>query len=79
MNKIPTAEEILNDFHFNYKGDGNYVLEAMKEFAKLHYKAQLQAIVKNVRICESEPMFGQVEVFVDKNSIINAYPLTNIK
>lgn len=77
-NTIPTAEEAWNDFHFNYKGDENSLLEAMRHFARLHCKAQLKAILKNVSTKVEYSGIGE-EVIVDKDSIINAYPLNQIK
>jgi hypothetical protein len=51
----------------------------MIDFAKLHCKAQLKAILENVNIdlSEVESVFGEPKI--DKDSIINAYNLNNIK
>lgn len=79
--EIPTAEEIYNDFYFNYKGDGNSVLEAMKHFAKLHLIAQTKTINENA-FCESlqfDELTGEPIYTVNKESILKAYPLENVK
>jgi|LakMenEpi03Aug12_release.lakeMendotaPanAssembly.Ray.scaffolds.fasta_scaffold5422509_1 hypothetical protein len=72
-NNIPTAEEVYNDFHFNYKGDENSILEAMREFAKLHVEAALKVASENA---EAKYNWRQE---IDKESILNAYPLDQIK
>lgn len=89
MDNIPTADEILNvliPYKTNVSNEENedskkQNIECLKEWAKLHVEAALKvasekaiapnitwgngAIVKNIKI--------------DKNSILNAYPLENIK
>lgn len=78
-----TAEEIYNDFYFNYKGDGNVILETMKEFTKLHVAAALEAVTEEVKVNEeySYDIYDNsiLTAKIDKNSILNAYPLNNIK
>lgn len=74
--KIPTAEEIYTDFHFNYKGDENRILEAMREFAKLHVKAALKAALEDSPYGSSTDIPTYEDI---KNAILNAYPETNIK
>jgi hypothetical protein len=77
-NKIPTAEEFLKDKLSEIHEKEIFedllqkmftvdVSEVMIEFAKLHVEAALNAA------CESEGYD------IDENSILNAYPLTNIK
>ena len=88
MNKIPTAEEFFNPY-------GGYTREEMliraREFAKLHVKAALKKAFNNseMRVSENDtneyPSFtdnyddGYVTITVSKNSILDAYPLENIK
>ena len=91
MKQIPTAEEVYSDFHFNYKGDDNSILEAMRHFAKLHVEAQAKEIVEKAYVefidLTSGEKFDYTDVLTDedvgadvnKESILNAYPLTNIK
>lgn len=81
---IPTAEEFLSK-------NIDYVLEkdckedvehAMIEFAKLHVEAALKAGAENAKITyEYEGNTGSEYPFeyVDKDSILNAYPPANIK
>jgi hypothetical protein len=64
---VPTAEEILNKHLIP--------ANAMIEFAKLHLKAQEEAILKNVKT----KVISEWEVVVDKDSILNSYPLDNVK
>ena len=79
MSKIPTASEIQWK-HDDTKED--WELRAMVEFAKLHVEAALKAAADNAETKE-EAFYGVDEVYsirvVDKDSILNAYPLTNIK
>ena len=74
---IQSAEEFLKNFHrqeTHTLEEG--VQEAMIEFAKLHVEAALKsaafgAYTKDVKFTE--------DVEVDQESILNAYPLENIK
>ena len=77
-NNIPTAEDFLQDsFTISHFYSDKYskmccfsddVQKAIIEFAKLHVKAQTKIILENVTLSD------------DKwDSILNAYPLTNIK
>ena len=76
MSKIPTAEEflLLNNFKNN--------TEAMIEFAKLHVQAALKEASKNAK-CSDDAIVDLghtiIDAYVEKDSILNAYPLTNIK
>lgn len=81
---IPTAEEFLKNKPFmrdDLECDTNYQL--MIEFAKLHVEAALKAAAENIRTRYTQAPIGEGELniieYVDKNSILNAYPLTNIK
>ena len=73
MSKIPTVEEF-------YKQTTGCVMNhrdiktAMIEFAKLHVKLALKQASENV-IIDGHPF----EYELDKDSILNAYPLENIK
>lgn len=79
---MKTAEEIYNNFHFNYKGDNNYIIEAMKEYAKKAIKEDRENVVDNIKIikeCGKENDIGCDAMFcrncldiIDKDSIINA-------
>lgn len=94
MNKIPTAEELYDDFYneqeknntldgaiWEYKGD---LMNMMNKFAKLHVQAALEAAYQNTIIEEQEiydPLNGDSwnQYIVNSESILNAYPLENIK
>lgn len=77
-NKLPTAED-----YFMQKTDiltmcGNKqkVCKAMIEFASIHVTEALNAASESVRTITDE--WGHYEG-IDKDSILNAYPLDNIK
>jgi len=81
---IHTAEEHINDRGFatwfvaHSDTEGEVVInfsdckEAMIEFAQLHVQAQTEAILERLKLR------GEYSN-IDKNIIINAYTLTNIK
>ena len=74
--KIPTAEEFLENYD-DLRPDETYrVLHIMQEFAKLHVQAALEAAAKNAEI---EHGYHSGDAFIASSSILNAYPLTNIK
>ena len=78
-NKIPTAEEFLNLLGVPYRNGlenrrGNYISpDELIKFAKLHVEAQTEAILKITH------KNGIPRIVDNKESIIDAYPLTNIK
>lgn len=83
---IPTAKELL-DYHTKQcKGTAK---TAMIEFTKLHVRAALKAVSKNIKITElaEEALdagledFDEVDItdIIDITSILNPYPLENIK
>ena len=74
---IQSAEEFLKNFHrqeTHTLEEG--VQEAMIEFTKLHVEAALKAAASDAHT-KDVPYTDDVEV--DKESILNAYPLENIK
>ena len=71
MSKIPTAEEFF-DSAVGYTH--TEMCERAVEFAKLHVKAALQKAYENADL----EYYGD-EVCYNKDSILKAYPLTNIK
>ena len=84
-----TAEEFLNE---NYKVKvGVYIEEVMIDFAKYHVQKALEKayLDSEMRVSENDtneyPSFtdnyddGYVTITVSKDSILNAYPLENIK
>ena len=83
-----TAEEFLRD-EYEYGVDyeiaslsveGNHAVWCMQEFAKLKVKEAIEAISEKVKITEFAQEFLQegASDAIDKESIVNAYPLTNI-
>jgi hypothetical protein len=64
---LPT--DILSGDDINY---------AMIEFAKLHVEAALKAAAYNAEISDYDEHM-QFSPNIDDNSILNAYPLTDIK
>lgn len=81
MNKIPTAEEYLN----GRLGKDQYPTDAsdtLIDFAKLHVIAALKAANKNAYCSMEHPDenndLEESDYIVNKDSILDAYPLTNI-
>lgn len=72
-NIIPTAEEFIIIYNSSNQKDS-----LMVAFAKLHVRAALEAAYENVEINDYDE-HKQYSSHVDKDSILNAYPLTNIK
>lgn len=70
MSKIPTAKDYLK----RMLKLGMSSSEIMKGFAKRHVEAALQKAYENADL----EYYGD-EVCYNKDSILNAYPLTNIK
>lgn len=79
-NKIPTAEELFNQHSNLYQfeeGDPEYLVDkedfkrSVIEFAKLHVEAALQKALEET-YCD---MYGDVV----RESVIESYPLSNIK
>jgi len=82
-NNIPTAEELLatkETFDSEYPTVSiSDAIEAMIEFAKLHVEAALKEASENAEITwDGLPSIGEFQI-IDKESILNSYPLTNIK
>jgi hypothetical protein len=73
--KLSTAEE------FWYKNTGQSInqeeYQAMIEFAKLHVEAALKAAVINGELTHIK--YTENDYCIDEKSIINSYPLENIK
>lgn len=86
-NKLQTAEEFLKEN--NVVSMVDLIAPLMIEFAMLHCKAQLKAVLENLRMiqeCGKKTKEGCNAIFcrncsqiIDTNSIINAYNLNNIK
>jgi hypothetical protein len=74
-NKIPTAEELIlrNLTVYNNQISVENSVKLMIEFAKLHVQAALKEASINAK------HLGTSEDSIDEQSILNAYPLDNIK
>jgi len=87
-NKIPTAEEFINDSAFirdifTDEFSKSILAEKFIEFAKLHAKAALKAASEKAITDDVGSVNGDGEWMpydiVNKESILNSYPLENIK
>jgi len=92
MKDLPTAEEVIEQYlrgdrvhdDINKVVDEEEAIEAMIEFAKLHVEAALKEASENATVTPIDheeisegsfrPIWG-----VDDDSILNSYPLKNIK
>jgi hypothetical protein len=82
MENLPTAEEILQKHVPNRYTKENSWKNAMIEFAKLHVEQALKEASEKAKIkYEYSGNTGSEYCYeyVDQNSILNSYPLTNIK
>ncbi len=73
MSNIPTALEIVQKHLHDPNGKPTAITDAMVEFAKLHVEAALRTVVKEIH-----PEIGTYYL-KDDNTILNAYPPSNIK
>ena len=72
----------LNLTRDTHIGTAKDIKKAMIEFAKLHVEAALKEASKKAKCCDDAIVdLGHTitEAYVEENSILNAYPLTNIK
>jgi hypothetical protein len=94
MKDLPTAEEFIEQYlrgdrvhdDINKVVDEEEAIEAMIEFAKLHVEAALKEASDNAEADYTYEVFGGefydqpiYRYFVKKDSILNSYPLENIK
>lgn len=77
--KIPRAYDFLTNFSDD--PDDDTIYEAMVEFARLHVEAALKTASEKVSLTDFAYEFLQegADDAIDKESILNAYPLDNIK
>ena len=90
-NKIPSIEQFVIDNYYHRFLEYERIEYIAKEFAKLHVKKQLDAILKNVKMKVNPELNGieknlaeykgghNNEYQIDIESITNAYNLENIK
>ncbi len=79
MEQIPTAEEFFKIKKCRVFSNGevkDITISDILEFTKLHVEAALKEASENAIVYADE---GGYSEFVDEQSILNAYPLTNIK
>lgn len=78
MIQVPSAAEHckqLDDIH----GMSQDVIDSHVEFAKLHREAILEAAAEEARTCIKYWRNAPDETIVDKDSILNSYPVELIK
>ena len=75
---IPTAEALYISM-INKYGDDFHPRDFAIEFAKLHVKEALKQAWQNASATNKSKFQGDCNPVVDDESILNAYPLTNIK
>lgn len=74
---VPSAKEFLERDESGVYNEVD-ITQAMIEFAKLHVEAALTEASKTTKWKEQITMQG-LQVTIIKSSILNAYPLENIK
>lgn len=84
MEKILAAEEFFRnkDLPRHYCGGEfglYYIKTAMIEFAKLHVTAALEKASREAELIKYTDDWGDPAVYLNKASILNAYPLDLIK
>lgn len=80
MEKIPTAKEFYSlEYQLLTFGRSMNQHESMVTFAKLHVQAALKAAAASAKAVERPNDYGTGLIWVDKQSVIEAYPLENIK
>jgi hypothetical protein len=82
MGKTPTAGEFLNHQEETVSYFEFDIRDVMIKFAKLHVEAALKEAsekAKTSEFWEGNTGSEYCETIVDKESILNSYPLNNIK
>jgi hypothetical protein len=79
-NLLPSAEEFLKRDESGVFNEVD-ITQAMIEFAKLHVETALKAASEKAETLYEPHWSGEQEgsTYIDKDSILNAYPLTYIK
>lgn len=79
MKTIPTAEEFINCEEY-WRVIPNYdTIHAMIEFTKLHVTQSLEQASKEAKMQSFLVDEDSYIEIIDRTSILNAYPLVNIK
>lgn len=84
MNKLPTAEELLNNYRFKAgehigNSDFDVMIEYAKKFAEIHVEAALKEASEKAKFKESFSGDEYNGLIINKQSILNAYPKENIR
>ena len=79
MEKIPTAKEILAEEMQKLVAKDANSIRAMKKFAKMHVTAALKQAAHESQCYNKAKFPGDENWVVDIESILNSYPLENIK
>lgn len=80
MSKIPTAEELIQQYDTHIKDNHlTRVSAAARKLAQLHVEAALKAAAQNASIDSVNLGASEFQTVVDKESILLAYPLENIQ
>ena len=74
-----TAKEFIKREYDDLDHSNMDIEYLMKEFAKYHVEQALIAASNEAQAKENPADYGTGEIWVDKDSILNAYPLENIK
>ena len=75
---IPTAEEFFRKFKHTHSPVNHHL--ALIEFAKLHVEQALKEASEKVVLDYGDYLSdGNYERIIDRDSILNSYPLSNIK
>ena len=85
MKQLPTAEEMLKSNYLLIEDDKtceahtHLVVKQMQEYAKLHVQAALEMAYQRAEVYNKAKFPGDINYQVEPDSILNAYPLNNIK
>lgn len=88
-NKLPTAKKLLKKEYYHIILDSkdtwvkiSDIEDAMIEFARMHVEAALKEASEKAKCCDDAIVdldHTIIDAYVEKDSILNSYPLTNIK
>ena len=78
MERVLTAEEFYQQA-INDLSIGDDITDLMNAYARLHVEAALKAASKNAKVIDVGIDYAIEEWAVEKSSILNSYPLENIK
>lgn len=83
-NKLPTAEELIDFYNelplpIDINKQKLFIKELMIEFAKLHVQEALKQASEKAKIVDTGVTDSYFDSAIDKESILTAYNLDNIK